>query len=73
VNWGDNEGTMINTYPPIGELIPAWRCGRTDIVIGESRRRFGRAREKVEERIGRFLSRPVVMQKKQRPGKQEVQ
>jgi hypothetical protein len=73
VNWGDNEGTMINTYPPIGELIPAWHSGRADVVIGESRRRFGRVREKVEERIGRFLTRPVAMPTKKRPSKQMVQ
>jgi hypothetical protein len=73
VNWGDNEGTMINMYPPIGELIPAWRPGRADVVVGESRRRFGRAREKVEERIGRLLARPVDMQKKRRSATQRVQ
>ena len=66
LNWGINEGVMVKTYPPLGELIPSCRYSHKEVIRAESRRRFGRPRAQVEERIERFLSRPVVMQTRPR-------
>jgi hypothetical protein len=73
VNWGVHEGTMLKTYPPIGEMIPSCQYNHQEVILAQSRRHFGRSRVRVEERIGRFLARPVVMQTKKRPGKRRVQ
>jgi hypothetical protein len=54
---------MVDTYPPMGEreLVPSCRHNHKEVIIAESRRRFGRPRARVEERIKRFLARPVVI------------
>jgi hypothetical protein len=66
VNWGVHEGTMLTTYPPLGEMIPACQYNHQEVIMTESRRHFGRSRARVEERIGRFLARPVVLSRSRR-------
>jgi hypothetical protein len=55
------EPIVVDTYPPVGELVPSCRHNHKEVIVAESRRRFGRPRARVEERIGRFLARPVVI------------